>query len=221
VLTLVIGDKYLSSWSLRPWILLRHLGLPFGEVCLPLDTAAFHAEIGRHSPSRRVPVLRDDGLTIWDSMAICEYVSELAGGRGWPDDRAARARARSVCAEMHSGFAALRDAWSLRAGERGLSVPLDAAARADLARIDAIWCECRERSAGLGPWLFGAQYGIADAMYAPMVLRFESYGAALSPVARGYFGQALADPHLLAWVQGARDELSSRATPPDTPSPPA
>jgi len=102
MLTLVIGDKQLSSWSLRPWILLRHLDLPFEEVRLPLDTPRFHQEIGRWSPTGRVPVLLDGDLRIWDSIAICEYASELAGGAGWPEDSRLRAIARSVSAEMHS-----------------------------------------------------------------------------------------------------------------------
>jgi len=213
MLKLVIGDKQLSSWSLRPWMLLRHLGLPFEEIRLPLDTPRFRDEIGRYSPSRRVPVLLDDGLAVWDSLAICEYLSERAGGAGWPADAAARAQARSVSAEMHSGFAAMRSAWSLRAAERGLDVPLDAAARADVARIEAIWGDCRARGREDGPWLFGPHYCIADAMYAPVVLRFNTYGASMSTMARAYFDHAMSDPHLLEWIAGARRELDQEGRP--------
>lgn len=213
MLKLVIGDKQLSSWSLRPWMLLRHLGLPFEEIRLPLDTPRFRDEIGRYSPSRRVPVLLDDGLAVWDSLAICEYLSERAGGAGWPTDAAARAQARSVSAEMHSGFAAMRSAWSLRAAERDLDVPLDAAAHADVARIEAIWGDCRARGRESGPWLFGPHYGIADAMYAPVVLRFNTYGASLSAAARAYFDHAMSDPHLLEWIAGARRELDQEGRP--------
>jgi len=213
VLKLVIGDKQLSSWSLRPWILLRHLGLPFEEIRLPLDTARFRDEIGRYSPSRRVPALLDGELTVWDSLAICEYLSERAGGAGWPRDPAARAVARAVSAEMHSGFAALRSAWSLRAADRGLHVPLDATAHADLERIDAIWSGCRSGARQTGPWLFGRDYGIADAMYAPVVLRFNTYGARLSPAAQAYFEHALADRHLLDWIEGARREMAGEGRP--------
>lgn len=209
MLTLVIGDKQLSSWSLRPWILLRQLGLPFEELGLPLDTPRFRAEIGRYSPSRRVPVLLDGGIRVWDSLAICEYLNEHVEGAAWPDDPDERALARCISAEMHSGFAALRSQWSLRAADTGVVVPLDAAGQADLARIDAIWSECRERSAAAGPWLFGERYCIADAMYAPVVLRFNTYGACLSPVARGYFEQALHDPHLQEWIRGARAQLAA------------
>lgn len=213
MLKLVIGDKQLSSWSLRPWMLLRHIGLPFEEIRLPLDTPRFRDEIGRYSPSRRVPALLDGQLTVWDSLAICEYLSERAGGAGWPPDDADRAVARSVSAEMHSGFTALRSAWSLRAGDRGLDVPLDAAGRADLARIDAIWSDCLARGGNTGPWLFGRHYCIADAMYAPVVLRFNTYGATLSPPARAYFERAMTDPHLLEWIEGARREIAEEGRP--------
>lgn len=213
MLKLVIGDKQLSSWSLRPWMLLRHFGLPFEEIRLPLDTPRFRDEIGLYSPSRRVPVLLDDGLAVWDSLAICEYLSERAGGAGWPTHAQARAQARSISAEMHSGFAAMRSAWSLRAAERGLDVPLDATARADVARIEAIWSDCRAQCRQEGSWLYGRHYGIADAMYAPVVLRFNTYGASLSATARAYFDHAMSDPHLLEWIAGARRELEEQGPP--------
>lgn len=208
MLKLVIGDKQLSSWSLRPWMLLRHLGLPFEEIRLPLDTPRFHDEIARYSPSRKVPALVDGDLTVWDSLAICEYLNERAGGAAWPSDTDARAVARAVSAEMHSGFAALRSAWSLRAADTGLEVALDAAGRADLARIDALWSDCVVRGRASGAWLFGTHYSIADAMYAPVVLRFNTYGASLSPPARAYFDHAMADPHLREWIEDARREVA-------------
>jgi len=213
MLKLVIGDKQLSSWSMRPWMLLRHFGLPFEEIRLPLDTPRFRDEIGRYSPSRRVPALLDGHLTVWDSLAICEYLNERVDGAAWPSDSAARAVARAVSAEMHSGFATLRSAWSLRAGDRGLDVPLDEAGRADLARIDAIWSDCLARSRATGPWLFGRHYCIADAMYAPVVLRFHTYGASLSPPARAYFEHVMTDPHLLDWIEGARREIAEEGRP--------
>lgn len=213
MLKLVIGDKQLSSWSLRPWMLLRHLGLPFEEIGLPLDTPRFREAIGRYSPSRRVPVLLDGELAVWDSLAICEYLSERAGGEGWPPDATARAVARAVSAEMHSGFTALRSAWSLRSADRGLAVSLDTTARTDLERIDAIWSDCRARWGKSGPWLFGGNYCIADAMYAPVVLRFNSYGARLSLSAQAYFDHAMADRHLLKWIAGARQEIVAESRP--------
>jgi glutathione S-transferase len=206
-LVLVVGDRQLSSWSLRPWILLKHLGLPFREVRLPLDTPEFGMRIVEYSPTRRVPVLVDGGLTVWDSLAICEYASELAGGRGWPDDTAHRAHARSISAEMHSGFAALRSRWPMQASST-LQVDLDAQGRKDVARIDELWqVALRERRAP-GPWLFG-RYSIADAMYAPVVLRFNTYGADLSPASRKYVETTLADPWIAEWIADARAERSS------------
>jgi glutathione S-transferase len=209
MLTLVIGDKQLSSWSLRPWMLLRHLDIEFEEVSLPLDTAVFHAEIGRWSPARRVPVLLDGGLPVWDSLAICEYLNERVEGAAWPDDPDDRALARSISAEMHAGFPAMREQWPMRAADTGLLVPLDEAGRRDVVRVDAIWSDCRARCRASGPWLFGARYSIADAMYAPVALRFNTYGATLSPAAEGYFHHVMQDPHLLRWIHGARAEIAA------------
>lgn len=212
MLKLVIGDKALSSWSLRPWILLKHLGIEFEEIRLPLDTAQFEREISRYSPSRRVPVLLDGPLRVWESIAICEYVNELAGGRAWPGDRTTRAEARAVSAEMHAGFQAMRNEWSMQATSRGLQVPLSGAGRADVARIDALWSDCCSRFQSAGPWLFG-DYCAADAMFAPVLLRFYSYGAELSPTAQAYFDFALQDPHLQEWLSGAEYEVTVEGRP--------
>jgi glutathione S-transferase len=209
MLTLVIGDKHLSSWSLRPWMLLCHLDMEFEEVSLPLDTDEFHSEIGRWSPARRVPVLLDGGLPVWDSLAICEYLNERVEGAAWPDDPDDRALARSISAEMHAGFPALREQWPMRAADTGLTVPLDEAARADVARVEAIWIDCRARCGAGGPWLFGERYSIADAMYAPVALRFNTYGAELSGAAQGYLQHVLDDPYLRAWIHGAREEIAA------------
>lgn len=213
MLTLVIGDKQLSSWSLRPWLLLRHLGLPFDEVNLPLDTPRFREQVGRWSPTGRVPVLLDGELRVWDSLAICEYASELAEGAGWPKGIAERAIARAISAEMHSGFQALRSTWSMQAASRGLHVPLTPQALADLQRIDALWSDCRSKHGRYGPWLFGAQYTIADAMYAPVVLRFATYGATLSEPAGHYRDQVLSDAHLREWIDGAEREIGFEGRP--------
>jgi glutathione S-transferase len=209
---LVIGDKNLSSWSMRPWMLLKHLGVDFEEIRLPLDTERFEQEIGRYSPSRRVPVLLDGALGVWDSLAIIEYANELCSGRAWPADRAARAEARSISAEMHSGFQALRTEWSMTALSRDLVVPLSPAGQADVARIDQIWRECRERHASHGPWLFG-DWSAADAMYAPVLLRFQTYGASLSPTSKAYLEFAMQDPHLQEWLSGAEYEVRTEGRP--------
>lgn len=203
-LTLVIGNKNYSSWSLRAWMLMTHLGLEFREVRLRLSTPAFKSEIAQHGPHGRVPILKHGDLTMWDSLAICEYVAELAG-RGWPHDRGARAVARSVCAEMHSGFQALRSGWPMNARARNRRTVLTSALQADVERVDELWSDCRRRFGADGPWLFG-EYSIADATYAPVVLRFNTYGAELSETARAYLAVALQDPALQSWIRAAQVE---------------
>jgi glutathione S-transferase len=207
MLSLVIGNKQLSSWSLRPWLLLRHVDLPFKEIALTLDVPEFAGAVRQYSSAGRVPVLVDGEVRVWDSLAIIEYVNEKSGGRAWPADEAQRAHARSISAEMHSGFAALRQNWPMQAASRNLKVPLPVQGVTDVQRIQEIWEECRGLYANAGPWLFG-QYSAADAMYAPVVLRFISYGAQLSPLAHTYMDQTLSDPHLKEWISAAEEELS-------------
>lgn len=201
-LTLVIGTRNYSSWSLRAWLLLRQLGLEFTEHAIPLDTPEFESEIGKFSPTRRVPVLVHGDLMVWDSMAICEYASELAGGRGWPAAPRVRAISRSVAAEMHSGFTELRTACPMNARATGRRVPMTPALAADLRRIDAIWSGCRRDHGDAGPWLFGP-FSIADAMFAPVALRVRTYGLPLSSLATLYLDTVLADAHVAEWVAGA------------------
>jgi glutathione S-transferase len=214
MLKLVIGDKNLSSWSLRPWLLLKHSGLEFEEVRLPLDTPFFRETIRTYSPTRRVPVLLDGTIRVWDSLAICEYVNERMGGQAWPSDPATRAHARAVSAEMHSGFQALRTNWSMRATVMNLNKPLGPEAAADVARIDELWSDCRERYGAEGRWLFG-HFSIADAMFAPVLLRFNSYGAELAPTAAEYLRFGLQDPHLQEWLDGAAREIAEEGRPTD------
>ncbi len=205
-LTLIIGNRNYSSWSLRAWIFMKHLGLEFHEKQLLLDAPAFKDDIARYGPSGRVPVLLHGDLVVWDSLAICEYLAELTG-RGWPGDRAARAVARSVCAEMHSGFVNLRAEWPLNARARNRRTPTSPGLDADIDRIDEIWMDCRRRFGAThrGPWLFG-EYTIADAIYAPVVLRFNTYCARISDTARWYIASALEQPHLQEWVRAAQAE---------------
>ncbi len=203
-LTLIIGNKNYSSWSLRPWMLLSHLGLGFKEVLIPLDTPEFKDEVEKYGPSGRVPVLHHGTFCVWDSLAICEYVAELTG-RGWPSDRSTRAVARSVSAEMHSGFANLRMEWPMNARARNRRTPMTPGLESDIDRIDEIWNDCRARFGAGGPWLFG-EYSIADAMYAPVVLRFRAYGAQVSETARWYLATVLEDPALQEWVHAAQSE---------------
>jgi glutathione S-transferase len=204
-LTLVIGNKNYSSWSLRPWLLLKHLQLPFTEMLITLDTPSTREEIEKYSPSGRVPVLRHGDITVWDSLAICEYIAELSG-RGWPAAAPARAVARAVSAEMHSGFTNLRSLWPMNARARNRHTAMTAALEADIERVDEIWNDCRSRFGAAGPWLFG-EYSIADAMYAPVVLRFNTYGAgSISPAARWYMASVLEDGALQEWLAAAKHE---------------
>ncbi len=206
-LTLVVGSRNYSSWSLRPWLLMRHLGLEFSVQQFDFGTPEFETEIPKISPTRRVPVLVHGELRIWESLAICEYVSELAGGRGWPADPAIRATARSVAAEMHSGFQALLSACPMNARATGRRVPMTAPLEQDLRRIDAIWSGCRRDYGDRGPYLFGG-FSIADAMFAPVVLRVRSYGLPLSELASRYLDTALADPHLGNWIEESQRETT-------------
>jgi len=202
--TLVIGNKNYSSWSLRPWILARHLDLPFRELLIPLDLADSSARIHAINPAGRVPVLRHGELLVWDSIAICEYLCELSG-RGLPQGREARALSRSMSAEMHAGFQELRQQWPMNARARGRRTPLTASLQRDIARIDTLWCQARARADGAGPWLFG-EYSMADAMYASVALRFQTYGARLSAPAEQYLATVLADGALQEWCAAAAAE---------------
>lgn len=207
MLTLVIGNKNLSSWSLRPWLVLKHFGFEFREVKLTLDTPEFRPQVSRYSGAHRVPVLIDGTLSVWDSLAIVEYLNEKLEGRAWPADPATRARARAISAEMHSGFMALRENWPMHAVGHTLSVPLPPQGIADVARIERIWADCRADHAGAGPWLFGA-FSIADAMYAPVVLRLNHYGWKLTGTTEEYCRQWLEDRHMQSWINDARAEVA-------------
>jgi glutathione S-transferase len=204
--TLIIGSKNYSSWSLRPWLLLRQFGVDFDEIKLPLDTPEFYARILDYSPSGRVPALRHGDVHVWDSLAVCEYVNEaLLGGRGWPHDATTRAHARSISAEMHSGFSALRNEMPMNCRKHVEHHPASDACRADIARVKSIWREARERFGKGGDFLFGT-FGIADAMYAPVMLRFLSYGVPLEGVERAYAQTLRALPAIADWLADAATE---------------
>lgn len=202
---LIIGDKSYSSWSMRPWVLMRHFGIPFDETLIELRTPETSARIRAVSPSGKVPCLiDDDGLAIWDSLAIAETLAERHPALAmWPAEPAARARARSVSAEMHAGFVALRAEMPLDIRATLPGREASPAALADVARIDALWRDCLAVSGG--PFLFGA-FGIADAMYAPVVMRFVTYAPPLSEVAAAYVARMLAVPAVAAWADEARHE---------------
>lgn len=200
---LVIGNKNYSSWSMRPWLLLRHFGLDFEEIRIPLSQEGSKAAMATWCPSGKVPVLHHEGVAVWDSLAVCEYVSErLLDGKGWPAGTAQRAQARSICAEMHAGFTELRSHWPMNCRLRRKLEPSPGLAR-DIARIEAIWTECLAASGGL--WLFGG-FSIADCFYAPVALRFHSYQPALSEAAQGYVERVLAHPPVREWMAAGRAE---------------
>ena len=192
---LVIGNKNYSSWSLRPWIALKVLGVPFDEKRIPLRRPETKAEILRYSPGGRVPILREGDTVVWDSLAILEYLAEKHPL--WPSDRAERARARAVAAEMHSGFAALREHMSMNTRKRYPGKGRTPESMADVARIDEIWSQAK------GPFLFGA-FSAADAMYAPVVLRFRTYGVDVRK--QSYMDAMLALPAMREWIEAAERE---------------
>jgi glutathione S-transferase len=206
-LTLVIGNKNYSSWSLRPWLMLKGAGLAFEEVNIPLYTDAVDKQrILDRAPSGKVPILIDDGVTIWDSLAIIEYLGERFAQAGvWPADRAARALARSISAEMHSSFMALRGECGMNIHRPVRAKALSADAKADVARIDEIWSDCRKRFGGEGPFLFGRFSG-ADAMFAPVVHRFVTYAIDVSPEARAYIAAVRAFGPFKEWTEAALKE---------------
>jgi glutathione S-transferase len=206
-LKLVIGNKNYSSWSMRPWLALRANDIAFDEVFIPLYTGdADKRRILDFTPSGKVPALIDGDITIWDSLAIIEYVAErFPQSRIWPEDRARRAHARSISAEMHSGFAALRNECGMNLHRPVRAVALSADARADVARVEQIWIECRERYGKFGPFLFGA-FGGADAMFAPVVHRFRSFAIAVAPEAQAYMDTMMALPAFQQWTSAALAE---------------
>ena len=206
-LTLVIGNKNYSSWSMRPWLALRANNIAFEEVFIPLYTGdADKKRILGFTRSGKVPALIDDDVTIWDSLAIIEYIAEMfPEARLWPEDRARRAHARSISAEMHSGFMALRNECGMNLHRPVGAIALSADARANVARIEQIWIECRERYGTSGPFLFGT-FGGADAMFAPVVHRFRSYAIEVTPEARDYMDTMMALPAFQEWTQAGLAE---------------
>jgi glutathione S-transferase len=200
-LKLVIGNKNYSSWSMRPWLALRHNNIAFDEVFIPLYTGdADKKRILGFTHSGKVPALIDGDVTIWDSLAIIEYLAEgFPHARLWPEDRARRAHARSISAEMHSGFAALRNECGMNLHRPVGAMALSADARANIARIQEIWIECHERYSKFGPFLFGA-FGGADAMFAPVVHRFRTYAIEVAPDAQHYMDAMMSLPAFQEWT---------------------
>ncbi|SDF93014.1 glutathione S-transferase family protein [Paraburkholderia phenazinium] len=203
---LLIGDKNYSSWSMRPWVLLKHFGIPFEEVCIELGEPGTKAAILTHSPSGKLPYLSDDdGLAVWDSLAIAETLAERFPQHAlWPRDPVARGKARSISAEMHSGFGELRtNMWMNIRASSFAGKGATPGTLADIARIEAIWSGCLEQYDG--PFLFG-EFSIADAMYAPVVMRFNAWKPALSDTAAAYARRVTELPAVRAWIEDAQRE---------------
>ena len=205
-LHLAIANKRYSSWSMRPWLVLKAFGIAFEETVIPLREPDTASRIAAFSPAGRVPVLVDGDVTVWDSLAIIEYLAERFPSHAiWPADAKARAHARAIAAEMHSGFQSLRSKCSMNLG--AVHPPRDRGADvvAETARVEALWAEARTRFGGGGAFLFGA-FSAADAMYAPVVTRFDSYSIPVRPETRAYMETVKAHPAFVEWRAGALAE---------------
>ncbi|PSB02920.1 glutathione S-transferase family protein [Merismopedia glauca] len=206
-LTLVIGNKNYSSWSLRPWLAMKQMGIEFAEISISLYTPTAHEEILKYSPSGKVPILIDGEITVWDSLAICEYLSEKFPTLAWlPEDRIPRAVARSICAEMHSGFGNLRSYFPMNCRAKIGDRPMTPEVESDVRRIVNIWCNCRQKFGSEGELLFG-KFRLADAMFAPVVSRFHTYGVTLDPICQTYCEAILALPAMQEWMTAAQNEV--------------
>jgi glutathione S-transferase len=204
---LIIGNKNYSSWSLRAWLLLREAGIPFEEHRIALDLPNSVSEIAAFSSAGRVPILKLDDVTVWDTMAIAETIAERWPEKNlWPTDSAERAHARAISAEMHSGFSVLRSCMPMNCRAMGRKVPLPDELGRDIDRIIAIWAECHKKYGDKGGWLFG-DFSIADAMFAPVVLRFRTYGINL-PESAGYYPHRLLESAAMQeWLLAAESEI--------------
>jgi glutathione S-transferase len=202
-LTLIIGNKNYSSWSFRPWIAMKTADIAFDEVVVSLDAPDFKARLAPHSGTGKVPALVDGTVNVWESLAILEYLSDKFPAKQlWPDDPAARAHARAIAAEMHAGFVPLRQRCPMNMWRPVTKPDLPDEVAANVRRIDALWTDCRERFGAGGPFLFG-RFGAADAMYAPVVSRFHTYGIEAGEAARAYMASVMALPAWAEWRAAA------------------
>lgn len=205
-LHLIIGNKNYSSWSFRPWLAMKVAGIAFEETVISLDASDFKSRLAAFGGAGKVPLLMDGETRVWESLAILEYLADtFPAATLWPAQPAARAHARAIASEMHSGFLPLRRQLPMNVRRSVLPRALDSEATSDVARIDAIWTEARSRFAAGGPFLYGA-FGAADAMYAPVVWRFHTYAVQVSAVARAYMGALMTLPAWNEWREAARSE---------------
>jgi len=205
-LTLYIGNKNYSSWSLRAWLALKHVGTPFKEVVIPLDGPGKTTAILAHSPSGKVPALRYGEMVVWDSLAIGEYLAdEFHQAHLWPTERIARATARSASAEMHSGFPNLRSQLPMNIRRPPFELRRTPEVEAEVGRIVSLWSECRRRFGAAGPFLFG-KFTLADAMFAPVATRFRTYGVRVDETAAAYVATIHDLPSMREWIEAAKRE---------------
>lgn len=205
-LTLIFGNKNYSSWSLRPWVLMKHYNIPFTEKRIPLFTETTNNKLLEYNSDFKVPVLKDDDLIVWDTLSILEYVSEkYLQGRGWPTDIKARAIARSISAEMHSSFMNVRNELPMNCRKKFNDIKLSADAEREVERIKTLWRDCRNKFGSKGEWLFG-EYSIADAMYAPIALRFDGYSVPLEGIEAEYVQSVLNQPCIIEWIEAGKQE---------------
>jgi glutathione S-transferase len=204
---LIIGNKNYSSWSLRPWLLLKLFNLPFNETKLPLFTEAYYQEIDQYSPNGKVPVLHDDDVVIWDSLAICEYINETyCDNAAWPRDAKKRAYARAISAEMHSGFPNIRGAMPMDCRRAPAPIEMSPALKKEVQRVDQIWTECRKAHQVGGPWLMG-DLSIADVMFAPVAIRFDRFAVTdLSQQSQDYVQFLLSQVPMQEWIANGKAE---------------
>ncbi len=204
--TLIIGNKNYSSWSLRPWIFLKHHHIDFTEKRVPLFEESTDAALAEYDSDYKVPVLKDGDLIVWDSLSILEYASETyLDHKGWPEDREARSVARSISAEMHSSFANVRNELPMNCRKQFENIALSANAKREVERISSLWRKCRTRFGAGGEWLFG-DFSIADAMYAPVALRFSGYSIPLSGIEADYVSSILQHPAIVEWITAGKLE---------------
>ena len=205
-LTLVIGNKNYSSWSLRPWIYMKNKGIKFTENRIALYMENTMKLLKPYFSGYKVPVLIDDSLVIWDSLAILEYLAEkYPDYNGWPNNSNARATARSVSAEMHSSFSALRNELPMNCRKKFRDFTLSSKVLNDIERIKDVWGYCKKTYGQKGPWLFG-EFCIADAMFAPVIIRFEGYGVPLEGVEKDYVQSVINNPFLIEWIDAGKQE---------------
>lgn len=210
--TLIIGNKNYSSWSMRPWLVLRQAGVDFEEILIPFFQPTTSQQIREYSPSGKVPALRHGSLLIWESLAICEYIAELFPERNLlPPDPQMRAVARSVSAEMHAGFAPLRQHLPMNCVNRVTDLEITAPVQADINRILTIWNTCRQEFGDGGGFLFGQHFTIADAMFAPVASRFVTYGVPLDPVSQAYVETLWSFPAMQEWLIAAEAEITQQS----------